>query len=105
MEAEFVYTNNPMCGAMRGFGVPQAAFAHESQMDLLAEKLGLSPVEIRRINALKIGSRTATGQELAASVGIGATIEAVAPHYEKAAQNAVRSGGATRQERCRAWPP
>jgi len=87
VETEFVYTNNPMCGAMRGFGVPQAAFAHESQMDLLAEKLGMSPVEIRRINALRVGSRTATGQELSASVGVGATIEAVALSYEESARN------------------
>jgi CO/xanthine dehydrogenase Mo-binding subunit len=60
-----------LCGAMRGFGVPQAAFAHESQMDLLAKALHMDPLEIRRINALKSGSRTATGQRLKESVGIG----------------------------------
>ena len=56
---------------MRGFGVPQVAFGHESQMDLLAEALGMDPLEIRRINCLKIGSKTGSGQELKASVGIG----------------------------------
>jgi len=83
-ESIFAYTNNPMAGAMRGFGVPQLAFAHESQMDLLAAELGLSPLEIRRRNALRIGSTTATGQHLGASVGIGATLDAVAPHWQKA---------------------
>ena len=84
IESTFAYTNNPIAGAMRGFGVPQIAFAHESQMDLLAQELGLTPLEIRRRNALRIGSLTATRQELKASVGIGATLEAVAPFYEKA---------------------
>ncbi len=70
-----VYTNNPMAGAMRGFGVPQVAVAHESQMDLLAEEVGLDPFEIRLLNALQVGSKTATNQELAHSVGISSTIQ------------------------------
>ena len=69
---------------MRGFGVPQAAFAHESQMDLLAEALHMDPLEIRRVNALKAGSQTATRQTLQESVGIGQCLDAVGPHYEKA---------------------
>ena len=64
------YTNNPVCGAMRGFGVPQVAIAHECQMDLLAVACGKSPAEIRRLNFLAIGDSTAAGQELTASVGI-----------------------------------
>lgn len=88
ISSTFAYTNNPMAGAMRGFGVPQIAFAHESQMDLLAEALGLSPVEIRLRNSLRVGSQTATGQQLEASVGISKTLEAIKPHYEKALQNA-----------------
>jgi len=83
-ESLCVYTNNPIAGAMRGFGVPQAAFAHESQMNLLARALGIDPLEIRRINALRIGSRTATGQELKASVGIVKTLEAIEPQYKGA---------------------
>lgn len=81
IESTFAYTNNPMAGAMRGFGVPQVAFAHESQMDLLAEALGISPLEIRTKNCYRIGSLTATGQELRSSVGIAATLDAVAPYY------------------------
>ena len=81
VESVFAYTNNPMCGAMRGFGVPQVAFAHESQMDLLAQELDMSPLQIRKENVLKKGSRTATGQKLEASVGIESTLDAVAPHY------------------------
>lgn len=55
-------TNNPPCGAMRGFGVVQACFAHESQMDKLAAATGMSPVEIRLRNAMETGDRLITGQ-------------------------------------------
>ncbi|MGE5841876.1 MAG: xanthine dehydrogenase family protein molybdopterin-binding subunit [Deltaproteobacteria bacterium] len=84
VESLCVYTNNPIGGAMRGFGVPQVAFAHESQMNLLAQELRLDPLEIRRINALRVGSKTGTGQELAASVGIVKTLEAIEPYYRQA---------------------
>ena len=57
-----VRTNNPPCGAMRGFGVVQACFAHEGQMDKLAVAAGLSPVEIRLRNAMKTGDKLITGQ-------------------------------------------
>ena len=57
-----VRTNNPPCGAMRGFGVVQACFAHESQMEKLAAAVGISPVEIRLLNAMETGDRMITGQ-------------------------------------------
>jgi xanthine dehydrogenase D subunit len=57
-----VYTNNPPCGAMRGFGAVQACFAYESQMDRLAAALGLDPVELRARNALEPGDSMPTGQ-------------------------------------------
>jgi len=82
VESKCVYTNNPFCGAMRGFGTPQMAIAHESHMDLLAEKLGMDPLEFRLLNAFKPGSETATGQKLTSSVGIGDCLEALRPHYE-----------------------
>jgi CO/xanthine dehydrogenase Mo-binding subunit len=84
VESRCVYTNNPFAGAMRGFGTPQIALAHESQMDLLAQELGLDSFEIRRINALKPGSKTGTGQKLSASIGIGECLDAIEPHYEQA---------------------
>ena len=56
------YTNNPPCGAMRGFGAVQAAFAYESQMDECARRLGLDPVEFRIRNAMSEGSVMPTGQ-------------------------------------------
>jgi CO/xanthine dehydrogenase Mo-binding subunit len=84
LESLCVYTNNPIAGAMRGFGVPQIAFAHESQMDLLARELKLDPLEIRRINALRARSKTGTGHELTASVGMIKTLEAIQPHYRNA---------------------
>ena len=57
-----VRTNNPPCGAMRGFGVVQACFAHESQMEKLATVLGMSPVDVRLVNAMETGDRIITGQ-------------------------------------------
>lgn len=84
VESLAVYTNNPIAGAMRGFGVPQVAFAHESQMDLLAQELGMDPLEIRRINVLKQGALTATGQKLGSSVGILGALESLEPHYKEA---------------------
>lgn len=57
-----VRTNNPPCGAMRGFGVVQACFAHEGQMDKLAAACGLDPVEIRLRNAMRTGDLLITGQ-------------------------------------------
>ena len=77
VRSRMVYTNNPWSGAMRGFGVPQMAFAHESQMDLLAQALKMDPIEIRLKNSLRVGSETATGQTLMASVGIGETLKKV----------------------------
>jgi xanthine dehydrogenase D subunit len=62
VEAWAVRTNNPPCGAMRGFGVVQACFAHESQMDKLAQACGLDPVEIRLRNAMETGDPLITGQ-------------------------------------------
>jgi xanthine dehydrogenase D subunit len=62
IDAYGVYTNNPPCGAMRGFGAVQACFAYESQMDRVAEACGLDPIEVRVRNALSEGSRIPTGQ-------------------------------------------
>jgi CO/xanthine dehydrogenase Mo-binding subunit len=62
VEGWAVRTNNPPCGAMRGFGVVQACFAHESQMDKLAAACGIDPVELRLRNAMRTGDRLITGQ-------------------------------------------
>ncbi|MFC9439802.1 xanthine dehydrogenase family protein molybdopterin-binding subunit [Nocardia sp. NPDC057030] len=62
IDAYGVYTNNPPCGAMRGFGAVQACFAHESMMDKVAEALGLDPIHVRQVNAVSQGSKLATGQ-------------------------------------------
>jgi selenium-dependent xanthine dehydrogenase len=72
-----VYTNNPPAGAFRGFGVTQSCFAVESMMDMLAGELKIDPVEIRRLNALKVGSTTNTGQVLRESVGLTECIDKV----------------------------
>jgi xanthine dehydrogenase molybdenum-binding subunit len=72
-----MYTNNPPAGAFRGFGVTQSAFAVESMMDKLAETLSVDPVELRRMNALHVGSITNTGQVLNESVGLMECIDKV----------------------------
>jgi selenium-dependent xanthine dehydrogenase len=65
-----MYTNNPPSGAFRGFGVTQSAFAIESMIDMLAEKLEIDPINLRKMNLLHLGSVTNTGQLLTESVGL-----------------------------------
>ena len=88
-----VYTNNPTAGAMRGFGVPQIAFAYEQQMDILAERTGLSPVMVRLQNTLKKGSLNSCGQKLCIENGIENTL---LPAY-RALQNTVKH----QEDRCK----
>jgi nicotinate dehydrogenase large molybdopterin subunit len=78
IEATAVYTNNPYCGAMRGFGAAQVSLAYESQMDILAEMLDMHPLKFRYINSLEAGSITSTGQCLTGSIGIKKCIEEIA---------------------------
>ena len=73
-----VRTNNPPCGAMRGFGVVQACFAHEGQMDKLALACGISPVDIRLINAMETGDRLITGQTILNSAPVAQCIRETA---------------------------
>jgi len=73
-----VYTNNTYCGAMRGFGTAQLAFAYESQMAILADKLRIDPIKFRIQNAYNIDSTTPNGQRLTHSVGIKRTIKEAA---------------------------
>ncbi|TJX15623.1 aldehyde oxidase [Tissierella creatinini] len=78
-----VYTNNPFTGAMRGFGATQIPNAAEQQMDILAEKLGISPFEIRQKNIFKTGSKTATGQVLLESVPLDRCLEELVKRYDE----------------------
>ncbi len=84
VEARAVYTNNPPCGAMRGFGVNQSNFAMEGVLDLLAEQVGIDGWEIRWRNALAPGDRFATGQVLGPGVGLKQTLLAVRDAYREA---------------------
>ncbi len=77
------FTNCPPSGAFRGFGVPQSAIATEAAMDALADKLGLDWLEFRRLNALRRGDATITGQVLHDSCGIVESIDAVAPYWRE----------------------
>lgn len=85
-----MYTNNPVSGAFRGFGVTQSAFAVEQNMDLLAAKLGLDPIAIRRLNAQRVGAVTATGQLLRESVGLLESLDRV---YESMQEDDHQRGG------------
>jgi len=77
VESTTVYTNKTYSGACRGFGVPQATFASESNIDELARRLGMDPLAIRLKNALKAGDANATGQTYEGSVGLVQTINAI----------------------------
>ena len=72
-----VYTNNPPCGAMRGFGSVQNCYAHEAQMDKLAAALGMDPVELRMRNSLKTGSEMITGQVIDGPVPVAELLQRV----------------------------
>src|SRR4030095_5502127 len=75
--ARAVATNTPPNGAFRGFGAPQVAFAYEMHMEKIAAELGVDSLQLRRINMLREGDITATGQRLTASVGSEAVLDAV----------------------------
>ncbi|MCB9905533.1 MAG: selenium-dependent xanthine dehydrogenase [Planctomycetes bacterium] len=82
VEAVAATTNNPPCGAMRGFGANQSHFAMEACMDLLAAKVGVNAWELRWRNALDVGGRFSSGQVLEKSVGLKQTLLAVKDEYE-----------------------
>jgi xanthine dehydrogenase D subunit len=94
-----VRTNNPPCGAMRGFGAVQACFAHEAQMDKLAAACGRTPEDIRRVNALAPGGTLVTGQVVEGTFPVRECIDAAAalPLPSPAADDwLARPGGAGR---------
>jgi len=80
IEGYAVRTNNPPCGAMRGFGAVQACYGHEAQMDKLAAALSMDPVELRLRNALERYDRLVTGQVLTGAVPVREVIRAAAAH-------------------------
>ncbi|GAA1327406.1 xanthine dehydrogenase subunit D [Pseudonocardia xinjiangensis] len=77
VDARGVYTNNPPCGAMRGFGCVQAAFAHEALMDELADAVGVDPVEIRARNGMREGDTNITGQVIDSAAPVAELIRIV----------------------------
>jgi CO/xanthine dehydrogenase Mo-binding subunit len=80
IEGWCVYTNHPVAGAMRGFGVAQVSFAYEGMMDRLAERLGIDPLELRLKNAFQQGDKNATGVKLTGATGIISCIETIREH-------------------------
>lgn len=92
VEARAVYTNNPPCGAMRGFGANQANFGIEGMMDILAAKVGIDGWEIRWRNALETGDTFSTGQLLGPGVGLQKTLLAVKDAYRSAKHAGVACG-------------
>ncbi|MBV9801722.1 MAG: molybdopterin-dependent oxidoreductase, partial [Solirubrobacterales bacterium] len=77
IDSYVTYTNNPPCGAMRGFGAVQVALAHEAQMDKLAAALGIDPVELRIANAMRPGTRMPTGQVVREPAPVAELLERV----------------------------
>ena len=106
MDGLAVYTNNPPCGAMRGFGAVQTCFAAEAQMDKLAAALDIDPIELRLLNALEPGAMLATGQVVAGSLPTRDVIRRAAalplPEPEELPRDAIRlpggAGNTTRGE-------
>src|SRR5919109_915991 len=106
IECTSVYTNNPPCGAMRGFGAVQTCFASEAQMDKLARALEMDPVELRLRNALAPGDTIPTGQKITGSFPVAEVIRRCAelpvPDAESFARDIVRfpggAGNTTRGE-------
>ena len=97
LEGTCVYTNNPPCGAMRGFGAVQTCFAAEAQMDKLAQALELDPVELRLRNALAPGDTLPTGQKVTGSMPVAEVIRKAAelplPDPEPLPRDAIRLPG------------
>ena len=83
IEVVGVFTNTPPSSAMRGFGIPQPAFAVESLLDEAARKLGLSPIEIRRRNALRPGDESPTGQRMGPDTHLLETLDALEEEYQR----------------------
>src|SRR6266516_380907 len=106
IEATSVFTNNPPCGAMRGFGAVQTCFAAEAQMDKLARALDVDPVELRLLNALAPGDTLPTGQVIRGSLPVADVIRRCAalpePEPEEFPRDAIRlpggAGNTTRGE-------
>lgn len=92
VDSRLFYTNGPVSGAMRGFGVPQLALAHESQIDEVASLLGMDPMDVRIKNGLKRGSVTATGQHLSASAGFVETLKRIEPYWRERKRSKKASG-------------
>src|SRR5262249_9883840 len=97
IESTCVYSNNPPCGAMRGFGAVQGCFAHEAQMDKLAAALEIDPVELRLLNALQPGDTLPTGQKLTGSMPVAEVIRRAAalsvPEAEELPRDPIRLPG------------
>ncbi|MEH1017199.1 xanthine dehydrogenase subunit D [Micromonospora sp. CPCC 206060] len=93
MDSYVVYSNNPPCGAMRGFGAVQACFGYESQMDKLAAALGVDPVELRIRNALGTGDRMPTGQVVEGPAPVAELLRRVADRPPAPAGSEFPPGG------------
>jgi CO/xanthine dehydrogenase Mo-binding subunit len=97
IEGTCVYTNNPPCGAMRGFGAVQSCFAAEAQMDKLAAELGLGAVELRLRNALAPGDELPTGQKITGALPVAEVIRRAAaipvPEPEELPRDPIRLPG------------
>ena len=83
-KARGIFTNGTPAGAFRGFGIPQAAIAHDNLMDRMAEAIGMDPLEFRLRNAIRKGQETATGQLLEYSAGLDQCLEALRDPWQKA---------------------
>ena len=99
MHGRVVYTNNTLAGAMRGYGASQSVFAIESQMDIMAARLGIDPLQFRLMNRRSSSAAEATPQDVEQESAYRQTIEAVRPYYDEALR--VRQASAPKNDRWR----
>ncbi len=92
IEGTAYYTNNPPAGAFRGFGVTQTCFATETLLNMMADKVGISPFEIRYRNAIRPGQVLPNGQIVGPETGLVETLDAVRPYYEEAVKKGMPVG-------------
>ena len=99
IEGRIAYTNNPMSGPFRGFGVPQVTAGIEQIMDMLADRLGVSPLTLRLKNVLRRGDKTPAGATLICSTGAEACLKKLSEHPSWTEREAWKAGAASHKRR------
>jgi aldehyde oxidoreductase len=101
-ECKLVYTNNAPGAAARGAGPPQSNFGVETMVDMLAEKVGMDPLEFRKYNSLKPGEARSTGATMA-QWEFPEIVDMIMPHWQRAKKDAVAWNKKNPKFKTRRW--